>query len=65
MATRPTIPVRLDEAMVARLDAVAEAMSKRAAGASVSRSEVVRVAVDRGVSALEAELGVAPKRKRR
>lgn len=50
--TKP-IPVRFDADQIARLDRVAKALSERAGGAKVSRSEVVRVAVDRGLDALE------------
>jgi hypothetical protein len=61
------IPIRLDDAFIERLDRLAEALAERAAGAHVSRSSAIRVALDRGVGALEAELGLGkaskPKRK--
>ena len=57
MAQHP-VTVRLDEAAVKRLERVAEAMSKRAAGVAVKRGTAVRVAVDRGLAVLEAELGL-------
>ncbi len=62
--TEHPVSVRLDSATVARLDKLAEALTARAAGATVNRSAVVRLAVDRGIDKLEAELGLAKKRKR-
>jgi hypothetical protein len=64
--TEHPVSVRLEETMVQRLDAVAQAMSKRAAGAAVKRGTALRAAVERGMEALEAELGIArrPKPKR-
>lgn len=55
--------VRIDKALVARLDAVAAAMSARAAGAPVKRSSAIRAALERGIDALEAEFGAAQKKK--
>jgi predicted transcriptional regulator len=62
--TEHPVSFRLDSATVARLDTLAEALTVRAAGATVNRSSVLRLAVERGVTALEAELSLAKKRKR-
>jgi len=65
MAESP-ISIRLDEGLLARLDALAEELTKRAAGARVGRSSVMRLALERGLASLEGELGLARKpRKRR
>jgi hypothetical protein len=65
MADRP-IPVRLEEDIIERLDRIAEALTARAVGARVSRASAMRVALERGVSSIETELGLSrakPKRK--
>ena len=59
MTSRKPIPVRLDPELVARLDAVTALLSKRAAGAELTRSAALRVAIERGLAELEAELGLA------
>ncbi|MBN1605494.1 MAG: hypothetical protein JW940_02620 [Polyangiaceae bacterium] len=64
MVTRP-VPFRLDEEMFARLDRITETMSAKAAGAHVSRSSVLRAALERGMAALEAELGLAQRKRKR
>ena len=58
-----TTSVRLDDDITARLDAIAELMSARAAGTRITRSDAVRAAVLRGVDVLEQELAAEPKRK--
>jgi predicted transcriptional regulator len=63
--TEHPVSVRLDEATVQRLDRLAEAMSKRAAGAAVKRGTALRAAVERGMEQLEAELGLAKRPKRK
>lgn len=61
--TEHPVSVRVDEDTIERLDRIAEAMSKRAAGVNVKRGTVVRAAIERGIVALEAELGLKkPKR---
>lgn len=50
------LAVRLPDETIARLEAVAEKLSARAAGAKVARSEVMRMAMERGLTALEKEL---------
>ncbi|MFW6087879.1 MAG: hypothetical protein ACODAG_11785 [Myxococcota bacterium] len=62
--TRP-IPVRLEDEAIARLDAMVDEMRRRTAGARISRSEVLRMVVDRGIPVLERELGASKKRKKR
>jgi predicted transcriptional regulator len=58
-----TISVRIDDELVDRLDELAKVLSARAAGAGMSRSNAVRVALERGVEALEAELGKSRKKR--
>jgi len=58
-----TLSVKVDDEMANRLDALAKAMSGRAAGAQVTRSNAMRVALEHGVDALEVEFGM--KRKKR
>lgn len=62
-----TLPVRLEDDLVERLDALAELLTERAAGVKVSRSAAMRAALERGLEALEGELGGSrrnkPKRK--
>lgn len=49
--------VRLEEDVLDRLDALAKALSARAAGAELNRSDALRVAALRGLDELEGELG--------
>jgi hypothetical protein len=58
------VPIRLGEELLARLDRVTAEMSKRAAGADVPRSSAIRLALERGLDALEAELGLADRRRK-
>lgn len=62
--TARTLPIRLDETTIHRLDVVADALTVRAAGVKVSRSGAMRAAIERGLGALEAELAIQPKPKR-
>lgn len=64
VANAPTIPIRVDVAMLARFDHIAETLSERAHGIRVSRSEVMRMAFDRGLPLLETEIGIGEKPKR-
>lgn len=64
MAEHPT-SVRIDDALLARLDAIAATLTERAAGVNVGRSRVIRLAIERGADALEVELGLARKPKTR
>jgi hypothetical protein len=50
---------RFDEDTLRRLDAIAAEMSRRAANLPITRSAVARAAMERGVRALELELGIA------
>ncbi len=61
-AQRLNTSIRLDAEILDRLDRIAEAMTARAAGAPVNRSTAARVALERGLDALEAELKI-PKTK--
>ena len=57
-----TTSIRLDAEIVGRLDRLAEALTARAAGAPVNRSSAARVALERGLADLEAELKIKPRR---
>lgn len=59
-----TTSVRLDEEMQERLDAIAKAMADRVYGDPLTRSSAIRVAIQKGIEALEADLGLVKKRKR-
>jgi predicted transcriptional regulator len=60
------LPIRFEDTYVNRIDTLAEALTTRAAGAKVSRTAVMRLAIERGLEALEAEVvGPKPKRKPR
>jgi len=56
MAVRASTSVRLDESQVARLDRIVAAMQSRLAGLDVGRSTALRLALERGMDALDAEL---------
>jgi predicted transcriptional regulator len=62
MAGKPT-PLRIDDATLARLDRLAEAMTKRTGGIRVPRTGVIREAMNRGIEALELELDLPSRRK--
>lgn len=61
--TEYPVSVRLDSASIERLERIAEAMGKRAGGVLLKRGTVVRAAVERGIAALEAELGIRKAKK--
>jgi hypothetical protein len=61
--TDPPLSIRIPDDLLVRLDRMASAMSKRAAGAAVTRSAALRVALARGLEVLEARLAV-PRRRR-
>ncbi len=52
------VAVRTDEEIDARLDRVADELTRRAAGVQHKRAQVVRVAMLRGLDSLESELGI-------
>jgi hypothetical protein len=63
------LSVRFDTETVARLERAAEALTVRSAGLSIGRPSVIKLAVERGLPLLEAELGLVrrkpkPKTKR-
>ena len=61
-----TVSVRLDEELTARLDVLAKQAAARVKGSKFSRSDVVRMAVEQGVRAMEKELRIAaPRAKER
>lgn len=51
----PAIPLRIDDETLARLERLERLYTARLGGVKVSRSEVVRRAMTRGLDALEAE----------
>jgi hypothetical protein len=55
---KDTLAVRLEEDSSARLDQIARVLSKRAAGLPVSKSEAIRLTIERGLAALEEELRI-------
>jgi predicted transcriptional regulator len=60
--TSKTIPLRLEEDLVQRLDSLADALSKRTVGVKVTRSAAMRAALERGLDSLEAEVGKPARR---
>ena len=56
MATQ-NVGVRLDPQEIDRVDRLAARLSQRAAGAPLTRAATVRLAVNRGLDAIESELG--------
>lgn len=64
MVTARTLPIRLEDDLIDRLDSLAAALSERAAGAKVSRTAAMRAAMERGLEALEAELGAGVRRRK-
>lgn len=51
------VPVRLEPEVVARIDRLATRLSRRASGLPVVRSEALRLALARGLDAIEKEEG--------
>ena len=60
-----TLSVKVDDEFAIRLDRLAEVMSARAGGAQVTRSNAMRVALERGMDALELEFAMKPKKPKR
>lgn len=54
-----TLPMRVDPSFPARLDKIAEAMPSQAGYRKPNRALASRVAIERGIVALELELGLA------
>lgn len=61
MAKPAPLNLRVDVTMFARIDAIAVALSQRAEGAEVTRSDAARIALGAGLPIIEARLGLAPK----
>jgi predicted transcriptional regulator len=61
--TDSPLSIRIPDELLTRLDRMASAMSKRAAGAEVTRSAALRVALARGLEVLEARLLVSKRRR--
>lgn len=62
--TEVPVSVRLDARSVERLERIGDEMAKRAGGVTIKRGTVARAAIERGLAALEAELGLNKKPKR-
>ena len=56
------IPLKLAPEVIQRLDRLTAVLSERAAGIPVSRADLMRTAMERGLDAIEREL-LAKKRK--
>ena len=54
---------RLEAEQVERLDRLADALSKRAAGIACNRTMAASAVIERGLVALEQELGLVPKKE--
>jgi predicted transcriptional regulator len=63
--TTPAIAIRLESELLERIDRLAGKMQERAAGAEVTRTAAMKVALTRGLDALEAELGLAGRRAKK
>ena len=59
------VGLRVEPEMLDELAALAEIMSERAAGAPITPSDAGRVALERGIAVLRAELGARPRRKKK
>ena len=57
--SKVTITVRVDPSELDRIDDVARKISRESCGISISRAEVIRTVVSRGLDALNKELGAA------
>ena len=57
--------IRLEDDLVKRLEALAEAMTRAVHGAKVTRSQALRAALEAGVPVLEEKFGVAGKKRKR
>ena len=60
MAKPTPLNLRVDETMFARIDVIAAALSQRAEGAEVTRSDAARIVLGAGLPIIEARLGLAP-----
>lgn len=63
--TMVTLSVKVDDELAERLDRLAAEMSARAGGAQVTRSNAMRVALERGMEALETEFAIRTKKPKR
>ncbi len=53
------VTTRVDETIIARLDKVVEALAAERPGVTICRGDAFRVTVERGLQAVESELGLA------
>ena len=61
--TDTPLSIRVPDDLLMRLDRLASTMSRRAAGAVVTRSAALRVALARGLDVLEQRLEVGKRRR--
>ncbi len=54
--TTTTISARLETTLVEQIDELAEALSARVRGIRVTRTDAIRIVLERGVEALQAEM---------
>jgi hypothetical protein len=54
--------IRVEPELLARLEAIAAELSRRSMGIVAKRSDVARVALERGAESLEKELGITEKK---
>lgn len=54
-ADKTTVTTIIERTTVSRVDAMARELTTRAAGAEVSRAQVLRLAIERGIAVLERE----------
>ncbi|HYQ46209.1 MAG TPA: hypothetical protein VER11_29770 [Polyangiaceae bacterium] len=62
VATR-TIPLRLDQETIDRLDAIADVFTLRASGLEATRSAVMRLALTKGLEFYEDSFGIGKSAK--
>jgi len=62
MPVAKVVPVRIPDPLLARIDAHRERL-RRTTGLEPSRSEVVKMLVERGLAAVEAEAQSAPRKR--
>jgi predicted DNA-binding protein len=59
------VPLRIDDETMERLDRLGEALTRRTAGVQVPRAGIIREVLDRGIQAMERELGLSRSKRRK
>lgn len=65
MADSRNIPMRYSEEALERIATVGEAMARRAGGVELNRAAVIRLALERGLTELEYDLGLRRRPRKR